>query len=45
MVEACKRFVEVILHINNNIFLIIITFQNNSTEDFIITNGSDIVVF
>ena len=45
MVEACKISVVVIWHVKNNRFLIIIPFQINSTEYFIIPNDSDIVVF
>ena len=44
MVEACKSFVDILLHRNINGLIVIIQFKINSTEDFTIPVDSDIVV-
>ena len=45
MVEARKSLVDVIWHGYINIFVIIIPFQLNSTENFTIPINIDIVIF
>ena len=41
----CKNLVDIIWHGDINIFLIIIPFQLNSTENFTIPINSEVVVF